>query len=94
MAVALMYDLPEMTRPMYGDAMRPIDLDRRRPPELKVHAAWEKDEGGWRIFEVWESQVAFQAFLQERYSQVLRGRVQEFSITVLSANVHQVYPND
>jgi hypothetical protein len=92
MAVALMYELPEMTRPIYGDAMRPIDIDRR-PPELKVHAAWEKDEGGWQIFEVWESYVTFESYLHERFSQVLRERVQEFSVTVLSADVHQVYPN-
>lgn len=94
MAVALMYDLPEMTRSMYRDVMRPIALDRRRPPELKVHAAWEKDEGGWQIFEVWATYVAFEAYLQERFSQAARERVQEFSIEVLSANVHQVYPND
>jgi ABC-type transporter MlaC component len=94
MAVALMYDLPEMTRPRYEDAMRAVNLDRQQPTELKVHAAWEKDEGGWQIFEVWESYVAWEASFQERYSQVLRGRGREFSITVLSANVHQVYAND
>lgn len=88
MALALMYDLPEMARPRYGGAMRAGNLDRRRPPELKLHAAGEKEDGGWKIFEVWE------AFFQDRYSQALRGRGREFSITVLSANVDQIYTND
>jgi hypothetical protein len=94
MALALMYDLPDMTRPRYGGAMREVSFDRRRPPELKVHAAWEKDEGGWQIFEVWESYEAWEAFFQQKYSQALRGRGREFSITVLSAHVDQIYTND
>jgi len=93
MTLALMYDLPDMTSPRYGGAMRAVNLDRRRPPELKLHAAWEKDEGGWQIFEVWESYEAWEAFFRERYSQALRGRGREFSITVLSNNVHQIYTN-
>jgi hypothetical protein len=94
MAVALMYDLPEMTHSRYGGAMRAINFDRRQPSELEFHAAWEKDEGGWQIFEVWESPEAWEAFFQDRYSQALRGRGREFSVTVLSNNVHQIYTNN
>ncbi len=88
-----MYELPEMTRPRYGGAMRAVNLDKRRPPELKVHAAWDMEDGGWQIFEVWESYEAWEAFFQ-RYSQALRGRGREVKITVLSANVDQIYTND
>ncbi len=94
MALAVMYDLPDLTRPRYDDAMRALNFDRRRPKELWVHAAWEKEEGGWQIFEVWESQVPYKAFLQERFTQVLRERSQQFSVTILSNNVHHVYANE
>lgn len=94
MALAVMYDLPEMNHSRYGGAMRAINFDRRRPPELKFHAAWEKEEGGWQIFEVWESSEAWEAFLRDKYSQALRGRGREFSVTILSTNVHQVYADD
>ena len=95
MTLAVMFDLPHMTSSRYGATMRALNFDRRRPPELKVHAAWEKDDGdGWQIFEVWESKEAFDAFLQEHYSQALRGRGREFKLTFLSTDVHQVYTND
>lgn len=92
MAVALMYDLPGMTHQRYGAVMRAINFDKQRPPELKVHAAWEKEDGsGWQIFEVWESNEALQTFLQEKFTQGMRGRGREFSIEILSANVRQTY---
>lgn len=59
MSVAVMYDLPEMTHQRYGGLMRAINFDRRRPPELKFHAAWAKEDGsGWQVFEVWDSSGA------------------------------------
>jgi quinol monooxygenase YgiN len=91
MALALMYDLPEMTRPRYGGAMRTVNFDRRRPPELKVHVAWEKEEGGWRIFEVWESYEAWKPFFDEKYLQALRGRGREFQLEILSNDVQDIY---
>ncbi len=91
MVLALMYNLPRMTRQRFGGAMREIDFDSRQPPGLKFHAAWEKDEGGWQIFEVWESYEAWDAFFQERYSQVLSGHGGTFWVTVLSTEVHQIY---
>lgn len=92
MAVALMYDLPEMTHQRYGAVMRAINFDRQRPPELEFHAAWEKeDASGWQIFEVWESPDALQTHLQQRFSQAMRGRGREFSVEILSADVRQVY---
>jgi hypothetical protein len=94
MALALMYALPEMTRPRYGGAMRAINFDRRWPAGLQVHVAWEKEEGGWQIFEVWESYEAWNTFFQERYSQALRGRGREFTLTVLSANVDQIHTGE
>jgi hypothetical protein len=52
-----------MAHQRYGAVMRGINFDRRRPPELAFHAAWEKEEGpGWEIFEVWESSQAFETF--------------------------------
>ena len=75
--------------------MRAINFDRRRPPELKCHAAWKKDDGsGWQIFEVWDSEEAFQTFLQEKFTQAMRGRGRNFSLEILSANVRQTYTGD
>ena len=92
MAVAVMYDLPEMTHQRYGALMRGINFDRRRPPELRFHAAWEKeDSSGWQIFEAWDSAEAWQDFLQAKFSQAMRGRGRKFSVEILSANVRQTY---
>lgn len=92
MSLAVMYDLPEMTHSRYGGVMRAINFDRRRPPELKFHAAWEKDDGsGWQIFEVWVSEEAFQSFLQEKLAPAMRGRGRNFTLTFLSNNVRQTY---
>ena len=75
--------------------MRAINFDRRRPPELTFHAAWEKDDGsGWQIFEVWDSEEALQTFLQEKFSQAIRGRGREFTLTYLSTNVRRTYTGD
>lgn len=95
MSVAVMYDLPEMTHQRYGGVMRAINFDRRRPPDLKFHAAWAKDDGsGWQIYEVWESSEALQTFLQEKLAPAMRGRGRSFTLTILSANVHQIYTSD
>ncbi len=92
MSVAVMYDLPGMTHSRYGGVMRAINFDRRRPPELNFHAAWEKEDGsGWQIFEVWESDEVLHAFLQEKFTQAMRGRGREFSLTILSADVRKTY---
>ena len=92
MAVAVMYDLPEMTNQRYGALMRGINFDRRRPQELKVHAAWEKENGsGWQIFEVWDSGAAFEAFLREKTAQFMRGRSWSFKLEIISTNVRQTY---
>lgn len=95
MAVAVMYDLPGMTHQRYGAVMRAINFDRRRPPELKAHAAWEKEDGsGWQIFEVWESDEALQTFLQEKLAPPMGERGQDMTLTILSARVHQTYTGD
>lgn len=91
----MMYDLPEMTHQRYGGIMRVINLDRRRPPEMKFHAAWAKHDGiDWQIYEVWESEETLQTFLQEKLAPAMRGRGRSFNLTILSTNVHQMYTGD
>lgn len=95
MALAVMYDLPHMSHQRYGAVVRATNLDKRRPEEMKVHAAWEKEDGnGWQIFEVWESTEAFQTYLEEKFTQGMRGRSREFTITILSADVRRVLTGD
>ena len=92
MAIAVMYDLPGMTHQRCGGLMRGINFDRRRPTELTIHAAWEKEDGsGWQIFEMWESSQAFETFLQQKFAHFMRGRVRSFGLETLSANVRQTY---
>ncbi len=94
MALAVMYDMPGMTHQRYGAVMRAVNMDKRQPPELWFHAAWEKDDGsGWQFFEVWESPEAYQSYLQEKFTQAMRGRGREFTVTVLSGNVRQLTYN-
>lgn len=99
MALTVMYDLPEITHQRYGALVRATNLDKRLPPDLTFHAAWEKEDGsGWQIFELWDSDEAFRTFLQEKFAPAMRGRSREFSVEILSNNVHpnnvrQILPN-
>ena len=94
MALAVLYELSGMTHQRYGATMRALNFDKRRPPELKVHTAFVKDDGGWQIFEVWDSVEVWETLWVPRYLDALRGRGRTVDLNFLSTQVHQDYTND
>ncbi len=66
MAVGMHLDAPGMTADMYDQVMANLDWDNTPlPPGFIAHYAGPKD-GGWFVFDVWESQEAFESFLHDR----------------------------
>jgi hypothetical protein len=65
----MLLDAPEGTRELYETLTERAfgTLQPTVPPEgLILHAAGPLPEGGWRIFDVWESEEAFWRFFDER----------------------------
>ena len=65
MPVGMLLDTPEGSQDMYEalttkvfGSLQPAVL----PDELIVHAAGPRDEGGWRVVDIWESADAFSFF--------------------------------
>jgi hypothetical protein len=62
MPVALLFENPKVTKEQY-DAVRarlgPADF----PDECIVHVAGPNPAGGWRVFEVWESEEAARDYI-------------------------------
>lgn len=71
MAIVQMHELPGMTREQYEQGLRALNLSGP-PPGSHLHAGGPM-EGGWRIFEVWESEEAANAFYgSESFQQMIR----------------------
>jgi hypothetical protein len=65
----MLLDAPEGTRELYEALTAKAfgTLQPAVPPEgLILHAAGPLPEGGWRVFDVWESEEAFWRFFDER----------------------------
>ena len=73
MAVVQIHELPGMTRNLYEQAMRELNLSGP-PPGSHLHASGSM-EGGWRIVEVWESEEAANAFYGSELFQRMAGSI-------------------
>ena len=65
MAVGMLLDAPEGSRGMYEALTEKVfgTLHPSTMPEgLILHTAGPLDDGGWRVFDVWESEEAFWRF--------------------------------
>jgi hypothetical protein len=61
MPVAFLFDNPGATQEQYEAVRARLDIAEDRPPEGGiVHVAGPSPNGGWRVFEVWESREAQQ----------------------------------
>jgi hypothetical protein len=68
MPVALSFHNPSVTQEQY-DALRDrLDVDHpdRMPDGAILHLAAPDPAGGWRVFEIWESEEAARTFMRER----------------------------
>ena len=69
MAVGMLLDAPEGTQSDYEALTKEAfgSLQPSEPPEgLILHTAGPLLDGGWRVFDVWESEEHFWRFFDER----------------------------
>jgi hypothetical protein len=70
-AIGMLMEIPGGTQKQYDDVMAMLDLEKNPPRGGMMHVAGPM-EGGWRVFDVWESQEALDAFFQERLGAALQ----------------------
>src|ERR687885_2034951 len=64
MAVGVLMEFPGVTREQYDLLVQVLDLSG--PPEGElIHVCSPTSDGGWRTVDVWESQEAFERFVNE-----------------------------
>jgi hypothetical protein len=68
MAVALLFENRHVTQEAYDSLRAKLDVDHpdRMPEGAILHSAGPHPEGGWRVFEIWESEEAARRFIAER----------------------------
>ena len=65
MAFAMSLEFSEMTADIYDEVVVEMVRDFGAPPGRTFHVAGPY-EGGWRVFDVWESQEQFDTFAKEQ----------------------------
>ena len=65
MAVAMTMHWPGLTSDQYDAVMAKLGLDANPPAGAVLHAATETDDG-IEVFEVWQTEQAFNSFLEHR----------------------------
>ncbi len=67
MPVALLFENPNVTQEQYEATRRTLGVDADHMPEGAIlHMAGPSAEGGWRVFEIWETEAAALKFNRER----------------------------
>lgn len=72
MAVGMLVRIPEATQEMYDGVMEAMEWESRPQPDGFVAHFAGPSEGGWFVFDVWESQEAFGRFAEERLKPALQ----------------------
>lgn len=66
MAVLAHHQGADWTQDLYQATFDRVIPDRSKPPAgLLVHLAAPREEGGWQVVEVWESEDACRRFVEE-----------------------------
>jgi len=66
MAIAVISEVREGSLDQYDAVNRKLEEKGGRPQEGHIfHCVGEMDGGGFRVFDVWENQAAFERFVQE-----------------------------
>jgi hypothetical protein len=65
MATVMVMHWPEATLEQYEQARKEVNWEGDVPPGAKFHVTWI-EEDGFHALDLWESQEAFQRFVQER----------------------------
>ena len=67
MPIALLQDLPpEVTPELFNAVNAKVNSESDPPQGLIVHTAGQRPDGGFRVFNVWESREDMERFEQER----------------------------
>ena len=71
MALTVILELPGVTQQQYDQVIDRITPDRKSPQGQILHVGGPI-EGGWCVVDVWESQEAFERFLQQKLIQAMQ----------------------
>jgi hypothetical protein len=71
MAIAMLLEWPGMTQDQYDAVIQDLDLGGKAYQGGIFHVAGPM-EGGWRVVDVWESQAAFDTFMQQKLGAALQ----------------------
>jgi hypothetical protein len=70
MATVMTMHWPEMNRQQYDQVRQELNLENKPQQRAKLHVAWfAQDE--LHVFDVWESQADFEAFLKQRLTPIV-----------------------
>jgi len=70
MAIAMVFDAKGVTEAQYEQVRAEVGMSTTRPKGMLYHAAGPS-EGGWNVFEVWESQEDARSFFEEKLGKAL-----------------------
>jgi hypothetical protein len=76
MAVGVLNEVPGVTPEIYDRVQAKMDVESNPPEGLIIHTAGFP-EGKMRVFDVWESQEAFERFESERLAPAVQAVAQE-----------------
>lgn len=72
MAIVMMQEMTEASVEQYDQIAAKLNPDENPPEGLIVHAAGQREGGGMRIVDVWESEDAYNRFREQRLGPVVR----------------------
>jgi hypothetical protein len=63
MALAVLFDVPGMTREQYDDVIRDLEAADAEPPAGRISHVAVPRAGGWFVLDVWEAQEDLDRFV-------------------------------
>ncbi|GAC1567980.1 MAG: hypothetical protein NVS3B14_15720 [Ktedonobacteraceae bacterium] len=71
MAVAILYEIPGMAQEQYDKIIELLQRGNKTAQGRSFHVAGPTDSG-WRVLDVFESQKAFETFVQENLAPIIQ----------------------
>lgn len=72
MAIGAIFEAPNVTKAQYEQVRAQVMPDNRPAQGMIYHSAGPLENGGWCVFEVWESHEAADRFFKEKLGQALQ----------------------
>ena len=86
MAIAVVFDVPGMTAEQYDKVIQALESEGAAAPEGRVYHVAAPANGGWFVFDIWESEEKFGAF-----SGVLIPKLQAAGVTPADPRIYPVH---